>query len=186
MFANWQANGIITIRSGLPFTVSTGTDTANTASSGTYRPDLVKTPTADCGRGHLVGCIDPTAFTIASLYPANPNNYAYGNAGRNIPLRARITRGQLLAGKELPDLRAGPIPIPVRDIQSVQPCELRKSLRDDQYIVIRKYHGSRAGHQQPPDSARRQNLLLIAATASSVTRSRRLPVRSRVLRYSAR
>jgi hypothetical protein len=83
VLANWQANGIIIIRSGLPFSVTTGTDTANTASSGTYRPNVVKTPTADCGRGHLVGCIDPT-FTIADLYPANPSNYAYGNAGRNI------------------------------------------------------------------------------------------------------
>ena len=184
MFANWQANGIITIRSGLPFTVSTGTDTANTASSGTYRPDLVKTPTADCGRGHLVGCIDPTAFTIADLYPANPNNYAYGNAGRNILLRTRIARGQLLAGKELPDSRAGPLPVPVRDVQSVQPCELRKSVLDDQYIVIRKHHGSRAGHEQSPDSARRQILLLTAAGCA--TRSRRLPVPCRVLRYSAR
>jgi hypothetical protein len=84
VFGKWQANGIITIRGGLPFTVSTGTDTANTASSGTYRPNLVHTATADCGRGHLVACIDPTAFTIADLYPANPNNYAYGSAGRNI------------------------------------------------------------------------------------------------------
>jgi hypothetical protein len=84
VFGNWQANGIISIRSGLPFNVSTGTDTANTASSGTYRPNLVKTPTANCGSGHLVGCIDPSAFTIADLYPANPTNYAYGNAGRNI------------------------------------------------------------------------------------------------------
>ena len=84
VLANWQANGIITIRGGLPFSVTTGTDTANTASSGTYRPNLVKPPTWDCGRGHLVGCIDPSAFTIGDLYPANPNNYAYGNAGRNI------------------------------------------------------------------------------------------------------
>jgi len=84
VLGKWQANGIVTIRSGLPFNVSTGTDTANTASSGTYRPNLVKTPTADCTRSHLVGCIDPTAFSIADLYPANPNTYAYGNAGRNL------------------------------------------------------------------------------------------------------
>jgi len=36
-----------------------------------------------CGRGHLVGCIDATAFTIADLYPA-VQNFAYGSAGRNI------------------------------------------------------------------------------------------------------
>jgi hypothetical protein len=84
VLGGWQANGIVAIRGGLPFNVSTGTDTANTASSGTYRPNLVKTPTANCGRGHLVACIDPTAYTITDLYPANPANYAYGNAGRNL------------------------------------------------------------------------------------------------------
>ena len=82
VLGNWQANGIITIRGGLPFSVTTGTDTANTASSGTYRPNVLKTPVYDCGRGHLIGCIDPTAFTIADLYPAT-QNYAYGNLGRN-------------------------------------------------------------------------------------------------------
>jgi hypothetical protein len=83
-FANWQANGIVTVQTGLPFNVSTGTDTANTAASGTYRPNLAHAPTSDCGRGHLVGCIDPTAFTVADLYPIAPANYAYGNAGRNL------------------------------------------------------------------------------------------------------
>jgi hypothetical protein len=84
IFAKWQANGIITLQTGLPFNVSTGTDTANTASNGTYRPNLVHSASSNCGRGHLVGCIDATAFTLSDLYPANPNNYAYGNAGRNL------------------------------------------------------------------------------------------------------
>src|SRR5580700_10393673 len=84
MFSNWQANAIITIQTGIPFNVTTGTDTANTASSGTYRPDLVHAPTDNCGRGHLIGCIDATAFTVSDLYPISPNNYAYGNAGRNL------------------------------------------------------------------------------------------------------
>ena len=83
-FANWQANGIVTMQTGLPFNVSTGTDTANTAASGTYRPNLVHAATANCGRGHLIGCIDATAFTVADLYPIAPTNYAYGNAGRNL------------------------------------------------------------------------------------------------------
>jgi hypothetical protein len=80
----WQANGIVTLQTGIPFNVSTGTDTANTGSSGTYRPDLVHTATDTCGRGSLVGCIDATAFTVADLYPITPTNYAYGNAGRNL------------------------------------------------------------------------------------------------------
>ena len=80
----WQANGIVTLQTGVPFNVTTSTDTANTAANGTYRPNLVHPATADCGRGHLVGCIDATAFTVANLYPIAPTNFAYGNAGRNL------------------------------------------------------------------------------------------------------
>ncbi|MCC6369076.1 MAG: TonB-dependent receptor [Bryobacterales bacterium] len=84
VFTKWQANGILIFQSGLPFNVTTGTDTANTAASGSYRPDLVHAPSANCGRGNLIGCIDPSAFTVAGLYPITPTNFAYGNAGRNI------------------------------------------------------------------------------------------------------
>ncbi|MCC6341935.1 MAG: TonB-dependent receptor [Bryobacterales bacterium] len=84
MFAKWQANGILIFQSGLPFNVTTGTDTANTAASGPYRPDLVHAASDNCGRGNLIGCIDPSAFTVADLYPITPANFAYGNAGRNI------------------------------------------------------------------------------------------------------
>jgi hypothetical protein len=83
-FTKWQANGIITIQTAMPFNVTTATDTANTASAGAFRPNLLKTPTANCGRGHLVGCIDASAFTVADLYPIAPANFAYGNAGRNL------------------------------------------------------------------------------------------------------
>jgi len=37
----------------------------------------VGTPSADCGSGHLVGCIDSSAFAL-------PAQFTYGNAGRNI------------------------------------------------------------------------------------------------------
>ena len=83
VFSKWAMNGVVTLQSGFPFNVSTGTDTANTAASGTYRPNLVGTATENCGRGHLTGCIDPTAFSIAALYPAT-QVFAYGNLGRNI------------------------------------------------------------------------------------------------------
>jgi hypothetical protein len=83
-FTGWQANGIITIQSGAPFNVTTSSDTANTASSGTYRPNLVHAATENCGRGHLIGCVDATAFTLQNLYPINPTGFAYGNAGRNL------------------------------------------------------------------------------------------------------
>ncbi|HYW43420.1 MAG TPA: carboxypeptidase regulatory-like domain-containing protein [Bryobacteraceae bacterium] len=84
MFTHWQGNGIVTLQTGIPFNVSTATDTANTGSSGTYRPDLVHAPSDDCGRGHLVGCIDASDFTVQDLYPVTPANFAYGNEGRNL------------------------------------------------------------------------------------------------------
>jgi hypothetical protein len=83
VFAKWQANGVVTIQSGMPFNIGTSVDTANTASSGPYRPNLVGNATETCGRGHLIGCIDPTAYSIAGLYPA-VQVFAYGNLGRNI------------------------------------------------------------------------------------------------------
>jgi hypothetical protein len=83
-FSKWQTSGIVTLRGGLPFNVATGTDTANTAASGAYRPNLVHAVGAQCGRGRLVGCIDASAFTVADLYPIAPANFAYGSAGRNI------------------------------------------------------------------------------------------------------
>jgi hypothetical protein len=84
VFTGWQANGIITLQTGLPFNVTTGTDTANTSSSGTYRPDLVGTPSDDCGLAHLTGCINSAAYSLAPLYPANPTGYAYGDEARNM------------------------------------------------------------------------------------------------------
>ncbi|MGH9668102.1 MAG: hypothetical protein ACRD9L_27095, partial [Bryobacteraceae bacterium] len=76
-FGNWQINGITTLQGGFPINVTYGTDTANTSSGGSNRPDLVSAPTADCGDGHLTGCIAAAAFAIPGLY-------AYGNAGRNL------------------------------------------------------------------------------------------------------
>jgi hypothetical protein len=77
IFGNWQMNGIVTAQGGFPFNVTYGTDTANTSGGGTNRPNVVGKASADCGHGHLVGCIDATAF-------AAPTLYNYGNAGRNL------------------------------------------------------------------------------------------------------
>src|SRR6185369_12103889 len=78
----WQINGITTLQGGLPFNLSMNTDAANTSSQGPQRPDVVKTPVLNCGAGHLIGCIDKTAFAV----PGNISQgiFAYGNAGRNI------------------------------------------------------------------------------------------------------
>ena len=74
--AGWQTNGIVTLQSGFPFNVTLPNDVANTG-VGNQRPNLVGKPTADCGSGHLQGCIDQSAFAVPALY-------TYGNAGRNL------------------------------------------------------------------------------------------------------
>ncbi len=73
---SWQMNGMLTLQSGMPFTVTIPTDTANTG-VGNQRPDLIATPTSSCGGGNLVGCISPNAYAMPALY-------TYGNAGRNL------------------------------------------------------------------------------------------------------
>ena len=78
-FGNWQLNGITNLQSGFPINVSVSNDTANTSARGTYRPNLIHAASANCGSGHLTGCIDATAFAAV---PAG--TFAYGNAGRNL------------------------------------------------------------------------------------------------------
>jgi len=73
---NWQANGIFTAQTGQPFNVLISPDQANIG-RGNQRPDLVGTLHANCGAGHLTGCIDATAF-------APPGQYVFGTAGRNL------------------------------------------------------------------------------------------------------
>jgi len=81
-FGGWQINGITTLQSGTPFNLSMNTDAANTSAQGPQRPNLLKTPVYDCGSGHLLGCIDKSAFAV----PGNiaQGIFAYGTAGRNI------------------------------------------------------------------------------------------------------
>ena len=81
----WRLGGIVTLQSGMPFTPTISTDTANTGASG-ERPELI-------GKPRVIGNIGcwfnvsanssctslnaPTAFAL-------PTQYTYGNGGRNI------------------------------------------------------------------------------------------------------
>ncbi|MGD0773683.1 MAG: TonB-dependent receptor, partial [Candidatus Solibacter sp.] len=86
----WEFSGIVTLRSGYPFTPTISSDTANTG-VGSQRPNVVGTPT-------IVG--NPNCWFYISANPACaalapnaasafavPSSYTYGNSGRNI-LRA--------------------------------------------------------------------------------------------------
>ena len=76
VLAGWQTNGITTVQSGLPFTVSISADQANVG-QGTQRPNFSGTaPVVDCGSGKLTQCVNLSAFTLPPLY-------TYGNIPRN-------------------------------------------------------------------------------------------------------
>ena len=76
--ANWQVNGITTIQTGFPFNVVVSGDIANNGLTlGNQRPNIIGTPRANCGQGHLTNCISVDAFAF-------PAQFTYGNAGRNI------------------------------------------------------------------------------------------------------
>jgi hypothetical protein len=75
VLGGWQVGGITTIRSGTPINVTIQPDRANTGTGG-QRPDLVGTPTANCGKNNLVNCIDASAFAL-------PAPFTFGNTPRN-------------------------------------------------------------------------------------------------------
>jgi hypothetical protein len=77
--AKWQINAVMVAQTGMPFNVFTARDTANTNALGPYRPNLVHAPSSNCGSGHLVGCIDATAYEVPPT-----EVYVYGNEGRNL------------------------------------------------------------------------------------------------------
>jgi hypothetical protein len=76
ILGGWQISGITLLESGRPFNVTIAGDVANTGLGG-QRPDLVGTPSANCGRKTLVNCIDGSAF-------AQPRPFTYGNAPRGV------------------------------------------------------------------------------------------------------
>jgi hypothetical protein len=78
VLGGWQANGIITAQSGMPFNVVMGGDNANTGTSGLQRPNLVGLVSANCdGSNPRANCVNLTGFQQAA-------QYTFGNAGRNI------------------------------------------------------------------------------------------------------
>jgi hypothetical protein len=65
------------------------TDAANTSAQGPQRPNLLKTPVYDCGGGHLIACIDKSAFAVPG--DIAQGIFAYGNMGRNILRGPRLS-----------------------------------------------------------------------------------------------
>jgi Carboxypeptidase regulatory-like domain/TonB dependent receptor-like, beta-barrel len=91
--AGWQISGITTIESGRPFDVRIGQDIANTSHM-PQRPDLVGTPTENCGTV-LVNCISADAFRM-------PAQYTYGNTPRNMLRGPGVVTTDLALAKNFP------------------------------------------------------------------------------------
>jgi hypothetical protein len=79
VFSGWQTNGILTLESGLPFTVAARGDRANTGS--TQRANRLADGRIPRGQQTPEHWFDITAF-------ANPALYTYGNGGRYILRKA--------------------------------------------------------------------------------------------------
>jgi hypothetical protein len=79
----WQTNGILTLRSGFPYTPTVGSGDLNTGGGDQIRPDRLRTGTIDNPSRAL--WFDPTAFQRVTCNIANrPDLCHYGNSGRNI------------------------------------------------------------------------------------------------------
>jgi hypothetical protein len=74
LLGNWQINGILTVRSGTPFTPTLGTSTANT---GVARPNRIADGNLSSDQRSVNNWFDKTAFKAPTLYN-------FGNAGRDI------------------------------------------------------------------------------------------------------
>ena len=94
MLGHWQANGIFTAQTGIPFNVLISPDQANIG-RGNQRPNVVGTPSANCGSGHLVRCIDSSAFAM-------PAPFTFGNAGRNILVGPGLVDADFSVLKDFP------------------------------------------------------------------------------------
>jgi hypothetical protein len=92
LLAGWQLNGIATMQTGLPFTVSAGVD-RSLAGIGRDRADVIREPEIFGGaaRGQMIQrYFDTTAFTLPALgtFGTSSRNYLYGPGLINFDLGA--------------------------------------------------------------------------------------------------
>jgi hypothetical protein len=95
VLGGWQINGITTIQSGTPILLTIGTDPANTGAATPERPNLLSPAVANCGEGHLTGCIPASSFAM-------PAAFTYGNAGRNTLIGPGLVTTDLSLFKNFP------------------------------------------------------------------------------------
>lgn len=93
LLGNWQINGIFTLRTGSPFTVTQPGDAPNVG-DGSPRPDRIGNPNLSSGRS-IDRFFDTSAFTSAAPF-------RWGTAGRNIVTGPGINNWDFSLFKNLP------------------------------------------------------------------------------------
>ena len=85
-------SGIATVQSGAPFTVNLGVDRANIGAGPAQRPNLLRDPNLSSGKSPEAW-FDTSAFSL-------PDQFSFGNAGRNIVFAPGFTNMDLSLQKE--------------------------------------------------------------------------------------
>lgn len=81
----WQTNGIVTLRSGFPFSATANSGDLNTGGGDQTRPDLLMGRNGTVANPSRRLWFDPTAFQrVTCNIAGRPDLCHYGNAGRNI------------------------------------------------------------------------------------------------------
>jgi hypothetical protein len=88
---DWEIGSIFTVQSGLPFAPSIATDPANTGTS--LRPDRIGSGTIKTRT--LARDFDPSAFRV-------PQQFTFGNSGRNILYRRGFKNWDFIAVRNFP------------------------------------------------------------------------------------
>ena len=100
VFSNWQLNGITTLSTGTPFTITSGVDT-NLDTVLTDRPDTIGNPILPGGRSRsakIQQFFNTAAFAQLPANPANP----YGNTARNSLIGPGYVNTDFSAFKNIP------------------------------------------------------------------------------------
>ncbi|PYP88398.1 MAG: hypothetical protein DMF61_07345 [Blastocatellia bacterium AA13] len=92
LLKGWQVSGIATVQSGAPFTVNLGVDRANIGAGPAQRPNLLRDPNLSSGKSPEAW-FDTSAFSL-------PDQFSFGNAGRNIVFAPGFTNMDLSLQKE--------------------------------------------------------------------------------------
>ena len=92
LLAGWQVSSIVTLQSGAPFTVNLGVDRANIGAGPAQRPNLLRDQNLSSGRTPE-RWLDTSAFSL-------PNQFTFGNAGRNIVFGPGLNNVDLSLQKE--------------------------------------------------------------------------------------